>query len=184
MSGSGRLMSLQYTILVLPGWNRSRMRQARIPPVFGSCSEARRLRRTGRTGRQADAASPRDQTRSAGTDWPGSATRCRFAACPCGASEVAPPCFASALSANAPRRAGSRVPDSACAEPPSGGRAIAPWQTPAACGRLCRPFMPSRSFAEIRGHSIACHAARRGSADSGKPAKSLPHSDAFGASLR
>src|SRR5271166_5044021 len=78
--------------------------------------------RTGRTGRRADAASPRDRTRNAGTDWPGSAKRRRLAACPCRAPEAAPPRFASALSANARRRAGSRVPDSACAEPSSGDR--------------------------------------------------------------
>ena len=56
---SGRLMSLQYTIRVLPGC-RSRLQagtvlgcvQACIPPVAGSCSEARRQRRTRRTGRR------------------------------------------------------------------------------------------------------------------------------------
>ena len=63
--------------------------------LFGS--EARRRRRTGRTGRRADAASPRDRTRNAGTDWPGSATRRRLAACPCRAPEAARPRFASAL---------------------------------------------------------------------------------------
>src|SRR5208337_2671573 len=83
--------------------------------------DGRRLRKRYAQHR-GDAASPNDRTRNAGIDWPGSAIRRRLAACPCRAPESAHPRFASALSANARRRAGSRVPDSACAEPSSGGR--------------------------------------------------------------